>query len=499
MLVVDMILEHLLSPLQEQKLRAEARKLRQENARLKMRLEKALEREKRLEEETRQLEKEVSLEQDVIKSLNRKIEQLELNQKTYAGMIFKSAAKHTTQTSLSGNKLKRGGRTGHQGKTRTIPPIDQIDQVVEVSLNCCPDCQGELKSWDSFVSHTVEDIVLPSARTIFTNYQKKRYYCLNCQKEIVATHPNEVANSHFGVTTLSLILLFKQKLHLPLSAIVFLLSQIWGLKITPSGVQTQLTVAKKLCLNPYQELLKQVRGSPVKHADETTWKVLGKLFWAWIICTRTSSYITIEETRGGDVADRLLSDSQKSSVLVSDDYRAYQHLLLNHQSCWAHLLRKVRDYAKLEGSSEEVKLLKVELDAMFSELNQITRQDKQEFNLQDREAKYQYYLKQIDQIIQRSYKNEDAQRVQTRIRNQRQNLLTALLNQEVPLTNNQAERDLRGLVIQRKISGSSQSAKGAETTAVLTSIVATLNKRQINLLSGIHQILRGADISTLGL
>lgn len=491
-----MILEHLLSPLQEQQLRVEARALRQENARLKLRLEKALEKEQKLEEARRQLEKEVSSDQAVIKSLNKKIEQLELNQKTYAGMIFKSAAKHTTQTGLNGSRLKRGGKKGHIGKTRTIPPTDKADQILEVNLDCCPDCQGELKAWDSFVSHTVEDILLPSAKTIVTNYQKRRYFCTNCQKEIVATHPLEVTNSHFGVTTLSLILLFKQKLHLPLSAIVFLLSNIWGLSITPSGVQTQLTVAKKLCLNPYQELLKQVRGSPVKHSDETTWKVLGKLFWAWIICTKDSSYITIEETRGGKVADRLLLDSQKSSVLVSDDYAAYQHLKLNHQSCWAHLLRKVRDYVKLKDSSDEVKLLQVELDTMFSELSQIIEEP---FQTPARELKHQHYLTQIDQIIQRGYIHEDAQRVQTRIKNQRENLLTALLQKNVPLTNNQAERDLRGLVIQRKISGSSQSASGAETTAVLTSIVSTLNKRQINLLSGITQVLRGADISTLGL
>ncbi len=499
MLVVDMILEHLLSPLQEQKLRMEARGLRQDNARLKLRLEKALGREQRLEEEKRQLKEAEAAREDLIKSLNRKIEQLELNQKAYAGMIFKSAAVHTAQTSLSGSQLKRGGKKGHTGKTRILPKADQIDQIITVSLDCCPDCKGELKAWNSFVVHTVEDIVLPTTKTVVTQFQKQRYFCSNCQKEIVPTHPTEVPNSHFGVTTLSLILLLKQKLHLPLSAIVFLLQNIWGLNITPSGVQSQLTVAKKLYLNSYQTLLKQVRGSPIKHADETTWKVLGKLFWAWIICTKTSTYITIEETRGGTVADNLLSASSTTDALVSDDYRAYQHLKLLHQSCWAHLLKKVRDYAKLEGSSDEVKLLKTELDTMFGQLNQIIRQEGQEFNRQDREQKYQHYLKQLDQIIQRTYRFEDVRRVQTRIKNQRQNLLTAITHQNVPLTNNQAERDLRGLVIQRKISGSSQSAKGAETTAVLTSIVSTLGKRQINLLSGIRQVLKGAGISTLGL
>lgn len=283
---------------------------------------------------------------------------------------------------------------------------------------------------------------------------------------------------------------------IPLPGIVFLLHHIWGLTLTPAGVQTQLVIAKKLFTNPYQQLLKQVRGSPVKHADETTWKVLGKLFWVWIICTKDSSYLAIEEGRGGEVADRLLSASAKTSVLVRDDYAGYQKLQVNHQSCWAHLLRKVRDYAKLEGSSGEVKKLKDELNGMFDNLDAVIRLP---FEQQEREQKYQFYLEQIDVIINRVYTHEDAKRVQTRIKNQRQNLLTALLYDDVPLTNNQAERDLRGLVIQRKISGSSQSTKGAEVTAVLTSIVSTLNKRKINLMDGINQLIRGADISTLGL
>ncbi len=489
-----MILKHLLTPAQEQLLRMEARKLRQENARLKLSLEKAKQKAEDLEEEKKQLKEADEAKEDLIKSLNKKIEQLELNQKTYAGMIFKTVAKNATSKSVAEEVLKRGGRKGHQGKTRTKPDI--IDQTIEVSLSCCPDCGGEIKGWDSFVSHTVEDIVLPAAKTIITNYQKRRYYCLNCQQEKVPVHPNEVSNSHFGITTLSLILLLKQKLHIPLPGIVFLLQNIWGLSITPSGVQTQLGVAKKLCINPYQSLLKQVRGSPIKHSDETTWKVVGKLFWAWIVSTKESSYITIEETRGGEVADRLLSGSAKGDVLVSDDYRAYQHLRLKHQSCWAHLLRKVRDYAKLDDSSGEVRLLKDELGVMFKALDSLIEQ---EFNQESREQEYQDYLKQIDQIIARVYIHEDARRIQTRIRNQRENLLTAVINKDVPLTNNQAERDFRGLVIQRKISGSSQSAKGAEITAVLTSIVSTLNKRQINLMDGITQILKGSDITTLGL
>ena len=47
----------------------------------------------------------------------------------------------------------------------------------------------------------------------------------------------------------------------------------------------------------------------------------------------------------------------------------------------------------------------------------------------------------------------------------------------IPAENNRAERDLRGLVIARKVSYGSQSDNGAKTREVLMSVLHTLAKR----------------------
>ena len=86
-------------------------------------------------------------------------------------------------------------------------------------------------------------------------------------------------------------------------------------------------------------------------------------------------------------------------------------------------------------------------------------------------------------IQRREYLSKDAQAVQTRIKNQDKNLLTALRHADVPLTNNHAERQIRPLAVMRKISGGSRSSKGAATHAVNLSVVQTLVLYRLNQIS----------------
>ena len=86
----------------------------------------------------------------------------------------------------------------------------------------------------------------------------------------------------------------------------------------------------------------------------------------------------------------------------------------------------------------------------------------------------------------------DSLRIQTRIRNQGDTLLTALLIPNVPLTNNLAEQKIRPMVITRKISGGSRSDEGAMTHAVNMSVFQTIKMRNQPIISTLRNyILKG--------
>lgn len=61
---------------------------------------------------------------------------------------------------------------------------------------------------------------------------------------------------------------------------------------------------------------------------------------------------------------------------------------------------------------------------------------------------------------------------------------------EIDPTNNISERELRALVIIRKISNGSRSTRGANATAMLLSIIQTLRFKGENVLQGLQAILK---------
>jgi len=98
-------------------------------------------------------------------------------------------------------------------------------------------------------------------------------------------------------------------------------------------------------------------------------------------------------------------------------------------------------------------------------------------------------MQDIEKIIDTPYRHADAKRIQTRIKNQRENLLTALLYPDIPLTNNLAEQAVLPLVITRKISRGSKTPDGAKTHAVNMSIVETIAKQHLSILDTLQNYL----------
>lgn len=67
-----------------------------------------------------------------------------------------------------------------------------------------------------------------------------------------------------------------------------------------------------------------------------------------------------------------------------------------------------------------------------------------------------------------------------RLRNRRASVLRFLSDDRVPLTNNQAEQDLRMMKLRMKISGGFRSEQGARDFATLRSVLSTARKQGLN-------------------
>src|SRR5262249_48613379 len=110
---------------------------------------------------------------------------------------------------------------------------------------------------------------------------------------------------------------------------------------TVANLEAQMSAA----LAPaHAEALAVVRAAAVKHVDETSWKLAGKLCWLWVAATGTVAAFLIHAHRGWDALQALLGETITGFV-CSDRWSAYAKLSpFCRQLCWAHLRR---DFQKL--------------------------------------------------------------------------------------------------------------------------------------------------------
>lgn len=479
----------------------EKRYLKTANAQLKRSLDRRIKKQGELEDELKKAEKDKQLQQEETERLKAEIEKLRKERDMYRKMLFKENIKPKSlppkdQSELSTedefnrftlpDQAQRGAKIGHQGYSRKLPQVDP-DLIKRVFLTNCPRCHSKLKRTGSIDTHTVEDVPPPNLTPVqIIRYEKERQWCGTCKKEVVATHPEEIPSVRFGLNLIVYIMVLKYGAKVSLDSIALLLKQNYSLKVSKGEVISLLHKTRIWLGNQYGQIKLAVRASPVKHADETGWRVMGINAWVWGFMTKKEVYLSVEESRGKGIPEEILKNSHPDDVLIRDDYAGYAKLPLKHQSCWAHLLRKSHEAAEDTYASEEIKTLHQALKELFALLEKTISQP---FNSQNRKLVHIQSWTILKQIIDQKYINQDTKTIQTRIRNQGQNLLTALLCNGVDLTNNLAERSLRKIVVIRKVSGGSRSWDGAKTTALNMSIYQTIQAQNLPLIPTLKKYL----------
>lgn len=478
------------------KLRQEMRELRQCIAQAQRSVEIRDRRLESFEEEIKELRKRcdgVEQENTSLKEQNKKLTKqlaaMQEHKNKLAGFLFKTNQRKQQECSSTDTqdnpRKKRGGQSGHIGYGKSLAA--RIDQERSVFLTHCPKCKNPVSRTSSTYTRIVED--LPQIKSVVTKYTLERHWCGTCLKEVCASPSGTIPRCRLGVGTIALILTLKYRLRTPLKQIVEFLKNVCGIKLSEGGIQRIFHYLQKHFKTPYNNILSNIRASSVKHADETSWRVEGQNAWAWAFATQEAVLYTIEETRGKGIPNRVLGDNP-IGVLVHDDYGGYQKIPMLHQSCWAHLIRVCREAASSPAASQEILTLNEEVKALYRELACAISEP---FEQRLREKQHASFYVRLASLVDHNYSSRDVKKIQIRITHQKHNLLTALLHPNVPLTNNHAERQIRPLVVTRKISGGSQSLKGARTYAVLMSLIQTISLKGQDFSTELKQLLTAPE------
>jgi hypothetical protein len=223
-----------------------------------------------------------------------------------------------------------------------------------------------------------------------------------------------------------------------------------------------------------QQLVQDYRRTRVKHADETGWRTDGRNGYVWLFCTELLSLFRFRQSRSAQVAQQVLGVRRLQGVLVVDRYHGYNRSPCALQYCYAHLLRDVQDLEKEFPDQAEIQRFVAALAPQRAPARPMPGRKKRATPIKRPAPPTRA---EIESLVSASAQHPAIQKIQNLFREKADRLYHWAKDRAVPADNNRAERELRPLVIARKISFGSQSEAGAHTREVLMSVLHTLRKR----------------------
>lgn len=359
-----------------------------------------------------------------------------------------------------------GGRRGHKGNGRQAVPEDQADRVVDVpGADCCPDCGGPLEDKGYRPRTVLEAQPVRVERVV---YRLARKHCPHCGKTVQPQAPGVLPKCQYGNGLLT----YLATQHYLYGTTLGQLEKQTGIGVG-SIVDAMHHLARRLGTVP-PRLLEQYRRAPVKHADETGWRTDGGNGYSWLFATPDVSLFRFRSTRSASVVREVFGSKRLPGVLVVDRYAGYNAAPCKIQYCFAHLLRDLQDIEKDFPDQAEAKAFVGSLAPLLASAMALRglKLSKREF------CKQAAVLSgKIRGAINRPARHPAIQFYQDIFRQKADRLYHWAKDPAVPAENNFAERELRPLVVARKVSFGSQSKKGAATREVLMSVLHTLRKR----------------------
>jgi transposase len=385
---------------------------------------------------------------------------------------------------------------------RPMPPAHAITNEVLISLPNVCSCGGVFRNINTHDCYE-EDIPLPKLTKdyqfhLVTKYSIEQGVCCSCGKKQTATDPKTKKSWDlggqqvtFGSNIRLLICHLVTVVGLSYSQVANLILSLYGLVVSNGEIANMLSHQHKDWLPTYNQLKADVRGSPIKHYDETPWKIQSNdNGYAWVMSAHDSpnTVFHLATSRGTRHARDLhgpIGTHPTNSVHITDDYGVYRNLFGQQQLCWAHLYRVIRDlrYNKELPKHQEAHVHNwyEAFASVYQDLRTYLAKpyDQNKRNIQSNEL-WKRIQKLIRQPMSRTKEPSRLTRLKLQLQRAGQAKLLTCLAANTPCDNNRAERDLRQLVLKRKRSFGSKTEQGAKVLSTVLSVCTTTWRKHQN-------------------
>jgi len=394
---------------------------------------------------------------------------------------------------------KPGGQKGHKGET--LRQVTDPNEVVNHYPPACSMCGMGLDPKTS-VGHSARQVFdLPQPQPlVVTEHRAHDCQCPACGAKTRALFPDGVnAPVQYGARITAFIIYLLHYQLLPENRLATLMADLFGVKVATATI-ARMSRACAERLHGFVETVRDlVAGAPVKHMDETGFRIGGKTQWLHVASTALLTFYRVCAKRGSLLANVV-------GIVVHDHWKPYYTIEgVLHALCNAHHLRELKALVEIEKEEWARKMQRLLRRACHITNRARERgvplrprliecfERRYDAILAEGLAFHETQLPLVRAVIKAGGKRRGRAPRRTghnlllRLAKHKEDTLRFLRDPTVPFTNNQAERDGRMMKLRQKISGGFRSLQGAMDFALIRSFVSTARKQDWNIIDALSR------------
>ncbi len=400
---------------------------------------------------------------------------------------------------------KPGGQPGHPGQT--LQPSPAPDLTESPPLDFCPHCSGDLRDQAVVSVEKRQVFDLPQIRMQVTEHQSQSKHCSHCGRVVSIPFPAGVcAPVQYGSGMQSAMSYLNLGQLLPCERTAEVCQDLFGHRPSAGSVVRAAAQCASHIAPAVEQISGVLRQAGQLHADETGVRCMTKTHWVHVLAMPTHTLYSHSTKRGREGFDAAGILPDFSGNLVHDFWSAYDTLEnCFHSRCNAHLLRELKAF--IEVGHPWAQGLTNELLAMKQAAEEARARDREAIDSGQLAVLVGNYDRWVAQGLAAHpegirvagrrggrVKQSPERCLLIRLLNKRDEVLRFAHDLSVPFDNNLAERDLRMIKVQQKVSGCFRSIHGAGIFCMVRSYLSTARKQGLNLMESIKAAFAGSPV-----
>jgi transposase len=454
---------------------------------------------------------------DVIASLEARIAVLEGQQKKNSQNSSKPPSSDGLRRTMSLREVtgkKPGGQAKHEG--RTLERVAEPDAIrVHAAPEVCSHCHTSLGSVVAEIAETRQVMDVPKVKMFTTEHRVERKRCPCCHAAATAVFPRNVHSSvQYGVRLSSLAVYLNIYHLLPRERTVEVLEELCGVSLSNGTIENMLARAFAATEGTETAIKEHLIIGDALSADETGARMNGKTQWIHVAATDTLTHYHASIHRGKEAHAEtgiLPAFAANGGVLHTDFYPSYHAYECRHAYCNAHLLRSLRFLGDVQGHlwAKELRTL---LQGTLHQLKEYRYETQNALAVLSSEV-FRGIAQRYDGLVEAALrlhpratqrangttkgriKQTEERLLLERFRDHKADILRFATDPCARFDNNLAERDLRMVKVQQKISGSFRSMDGAKVFCRLRGFCSTVRKNAANILDALVDAFNGYNFT----